>query len=214
MVDITNKSQAKTAMLLELESIKGLLQENDEIPILQEIEDSSDSDSADAEYHEQEDKPRGRHFVEQQQDFFHNDHLQDVLSAKHHSPEDTHSPLGQGLFSRDQAIKAPSQTRPEPASKTALKKPTGENPFLPEHIRARLHGNNPPPSFEQITANRIAQTHKPSRQLGKSSLQFAQSAKENLINEIVDKFLPEIEVELREKLEKMTEQQLDELRRD
>jgi len=219
MADMTNKSQAKTAMLLELESIKGLLQEEDDIPILQEVDepltpvDDSAFEDTDLsitqdeveplplgrhagqpfkqqELTEKDDKPRGRHFVEQQQDFFH-------AEISH-----THS-------------RAQPTTKPETAMpKTALKKPAGENPFLPEHIRARLHGNNPPPSFEQMTANRIAQTHKPSRLLGATQTHFAAaSAKENLINEIVDKLLPEIEIELRERLEKMTDQQLDELHR-
>lgn len=219
MAEITHKSQAKTAMLLELESIKGLLQEEDDIPILQEIDEvlaePDDSAYLDAdlslanddempsatdrlsdplqqrqEFYAKDEKPRGRHFVEHQQDFFH----ADVSPAP---------------------VRAQPSAKSEPTpQKTTLKKPTGENPFLPEHIRARLHGNNPPPSFEQMTANRIAQTHKPSRLLGATQTHFAAaSAKENLINEIVDKLLPEIEIELRERLEKMTDQQLDELHR-
>lgn len=205
MADLIQKTQAKTAMLLELESIKGLLQEEDDIPILQEVAESNaatpfshllDMDQTQDEElafdmdNSIQEPIKGRHFVEQQQDFFHND--------TQHAP-----------------IARPPVSKPElTQSKPALKKPTGENPFLPEHIRARLHGNNPPPSFEQMTANRIAQTHKPSRLLGASSSTFAAaSARENLINDVIDKFLPEIEVELRERLEKMTEQQLDELRK-
>ena len=95
-------------------------------------------------------------------------------------------------------------------------KASGENPFLPEHIRARLHGNNPPPSFAQSTARRIASTSRPTTLLGSTSApneqEKSQSIQQELIDGIIKKMMPEIEKELRQRLTLMSESLLQELK--
>jgi hypothetical protein len=223
MVDTTTKTKA--AMLHELESIKGLLLENDEIPILQEVENIEpqiqsyiiNPEPSMASHLEREEKITPRVFVEEQQDFFespspkphvesaaannHNELLDTIEELEKHTAEVTAHKLA------SEAHK--SNTRP------SLAKATGENPFLPAHIRSRLHGNNPPPLFAQETARKIASTSVPSRLLGNTSV-FSSNLKgsnnqQEIIDNLIDKFMPEIEHELRSRLEAMSKQLLDEL---
>jgi hypothetical protein len=129
---------------------------------------------------------------EEQQDFFH---------------AHSHSHLNQ----HPESHKTSSAERPQ------LAKAMGENPFLPEHIRARLHGNNPPPLFAAETAHKIAHSSSPSRQLGNTfsaaSSARAQHQQQDIIDSIIAKLLPEIEQELRARLEQMSKHLLDELQR-
>jgi hypothetical protein len=104
-------------------------------------------------------------------------------------------------------------------NRNSLAKATGENPFLPEHIRARLHGNNPPPLFEAETARKIATTNTPTRQLGNvfsvsganAGIDQPSGHRRDIIDSIIEKMMPEIEKELRNRLEIMTKNLLDEL---
>ena len=50
-----NKTKTKAAMLIELESIKGLLKEEDDIPILQEVIEQTPASEAQKKYSEQQD---------------------------------------------------------------------------------------------------------------------------------------------------------------
>ena len=120
-------------MLRELESIKGLLQEDDEIPILQESVNHK-MPQIDHEEIDFDAIP-----TLEQQDFF------------------------EAGYSSSFAARSMS-------SHEILGKAAGENPFLPEHIRSRLHGNNPPPSFEFATAKKIAASSQPKTLLGNYSV--------------------------------------------
>ncbi len=272
MVDTTTKTKA--AMLLELESIKGLLLEEDDIPILQEVEDvaSFEVDSFGVEPFDLEpinepiyqqpvqqqpeyqpspvsqfasepkieveiessfeqpthdaitqakeiDMPVARVIVEEQQDFFDSPSpasmattrltdddgglLNTIEELEKHTAEVTANKFAQ----------EPLKTSARPA----LAKATGENPFLPAHIRSRLHGNNPPPLFAQETAKKIASTSTPSRLLGNTfgaaPVNKTIGLRNAIIDSLVEKFMPDIEQELREKLQTLTKEQLEELNR-
>lgn len=223
MVDTTTKTKA--AMLLELESIKGLLLEEDDIPILQEVEliepnDLSTRDSEPLTFSTAASeplKPSPRVIVEEQQDFFSSSASHPALNEDEHTTDllDTIEELEQHT-AEVTAHKLPHElhkTTPRPS----LAKATGENPFLPAHIRSRLHGNNPPPLFAQETARKIASASVPTRLLG-NTFGANQGSKGTrlrnaIIDDIVEKFMPDIERELREKLEMLTKEQLDELNR-
>ena len=206
-----NKTKTKAAMLIELESIKGLLKEEDDIPILQEVIEPAEPTTATKKNSEQ-------------QDFFNSDssliptldsasQLLDTLSDLEKVTADVATSKTYDPF------KTQNQQRP------TLAKATGENPFLPEHIRSRLHGNNPPPLFEIEAARKIANVSQPKTQLGNTqgnqNLSSGRSSifsspktsapQQALIDEIMDNLLPEIERELRDRLEVMTKDMLEQL---
>jgi len=230
-----NKAKTKSAMLSELESIKGLLLEDDDIPILQEVIDQqAQVESADTHEEQSADFDEDLHFdepplnqpaspaksiadlanksaarviVEQQQDFFSSIHdadtAEELLDSLDHLEEKT---------SRITAQKSDNLKSHRPQ----LAKPLGENPFLPQHIRERLHGNNPPPLFASETARKIATTSRPVTQLGSTQSRFSSrptNPQQELIDSIVAKVMPEIEKELRQRLESMSRSMLDELNR-
>jgi hypothetical protein len=174
---VNNKVKTKAEMLLELESIKGLLLEEDDIPLLQEsiFQDSVFQDSFLQENIPQEVEPAPI----EQQDFF-------------------NPPIAENTIST--------------AARTAPIKATGENPFLPAHIRTRLHGNNPPPLFEIETAKKISSVSRPTTLLGNTQ-HYSYTAKpsthqQELIDEVVEAMLPKITHELRERLEGMSKEML------
>jgi hypothetical protein len=241
-----NTTKTKAAMLNELESIKGLLLEEDDIPILQEevIEPRAESTPAPARPQEPETKMTAqtkattKTIFEEQQDFFHSP----SHSEAHHNHSNPYSTNHEHQATTTAAIELVetelldtlSELEKHTAEVTAgkpikdthkhsferpnLAKATGENPFLPEHIRARLHGNNPPPLFANVTARKIANSSVPSRQLGNtftvagnSKSHHQQDAIENIIESIIEKMMPEIEHELRSRLELMSKNLLDEL---
>lgn len=236
-----DKAKTKSAMLNELESIKGLLLEDDDIPILQEVieQQTEDTHSAkdlafddegldnefDDEHFDEADfaepapaasftgrptsesanKPTARVIVEQQQDFFSSIHDTDTAEELLDSLDN--------LEEKTSRIAAHKHLADKPA-RPQLAKPVGENPFLPEHIRARLHGNNPPPLFASETARKIANTSKPVTQLGSTQSRFASrlsNAQQELIDSVIARVLPDIEKELRQRLEGMSRSMLDEL---
>jgi hypothetical protein len=72
--------------------------------------------------------------------------------------------------------------------------------------------------FANVTARKIANSSVPSRQLGNtftvagnSKSHHQQDAIENIIESIIEKMMPEIEHELRSRLELMSKNLLDEL---
>jgi hypothetical protein len=260
------KAKTKSAMLTELESIKGLLLEDDDIPILQEVIDQQlgsadpsfsssassyqgagsdqnysldhesrfdqatsfdhqDSANFDDDLHFDEPhtnepastktpaelaaKPAARVIVEQQRDFFSSIHDADTAEELLDSLDDLEEKTSRITAQKNQA----DSLR---ANRPVLAKPLGENPFLPQHIRERLHGNNPPPLFASETARKIATTSRPVTQLGSTQSRFANrpnNAQQELIDSIVARVMPEIEKELRQRLESMSRSMLDELNR-
>jgi|GEM_PF-571447 len=269
--------KTKTAMLIELESIKDLLVEDDDIPILQEVivsqpttaleetqqeenlfedslfeenqpesillekiqiednlsEESSQEENWSAEEHqevflleveatpedidlalnptaapenlivqEQEQEQIKEHKTEQQQDFFGLSVFGDLPT-----PSTTQ-------YTDIKTATSLSETKPV-ISRTASAKPAGQNPFLPEHIRARLHGNNPPPTFtlENTPKNKNPNpfTRSSTNQAQYSSTKKMNAHQQQLIDDIMDSMLPEIERELRERLETMSKTALAEL---
>lgn len=269
-----NKGKTKAAILHELESIKGLLLEDDEIPILQETIVDSESVS---------NRPLPKRDL---------DELHDVFQALSHNIRNASEKIGvhvstapatrspglldafvqpttkmppvkteptgkQGsLFAEgrsnqqkphddadrdylDQAIVdltdellddvSDGQLQPgvdeikntgfnqplnyavsksiTPPPRPALAKASGENPFLPQHIRARLHGNNPPPLFEPATAE------KPTLTTNKSAAEPIIS-RQQLIRDLVAVVLPQVEQELRQRLHTLTDDQLQDMLND
>lgn len=231
-----NTTKTKAAMLNELESIKGLLLEEDDIPILQEevLEQAAEPIPVAAKPQEPEIKlttqtKATRTIFEEQQDFFHSPNHSETNHNQSHSDHQAATAAAMELVDRE-LLDTLSELEKHTAEVTAGKpikdthkhsferpnfaKATGENPFLPEHIRARLHGNNPPPLFANVTARKIASSSVPSRQLG-NTFTVASSAKSNhqqdIIDSIIEKMMPEIEQELRSRLELMSKTLLDEL---
>ena len=229
MGENNKKTKTKAAMLNELESIKGLLLEEDDIPILQEVIEQKAASSHNLE----RSKPLHAHgenvpsklmmetktAFEEQQDFFsslvtndvdknHTDISDDEWSDALDELNEHVADIAANKLHRD-ALKS-SSLRP------SLAKATGENPFLPEHIRARLHGNNPPPLFANETARKISTSSAPSRQLGNTfsvtgGASSTSNHQQDIIDSIVDKMMPEIEKELRSRLEIMSKNLLNEL---
>ena len=162
----TNKTKAE--ILQELESLKGLLVEQDEIPILQEISERSSYDDI---LQESEDYP----------DF-------DVTAATQAS-----------LFDATGAPQSPYGSSGRPQVKA-----TGENPFLPQHIRERLKGSNPPPLFEYEMAKKIISATK--------DLQHkANKPRQHLIDQVIHSIMPQVESELRHRLYSMSVEDLEAL---
>lgn len=226
-------TKTKAAMLNELESIKGLLLEEDDIPILQEEVSEQETAPLVSVASQQEpdtsspsqNKAARRTIFEEQQDFFHSpiDHKID------HSDHQATTAAAMELVETElletlnvlekhtaevTAGKPLKDTHKHAIVRPNIVKATGENPFLPEHIRSRLHGNNPPPLFANEAARKIAHSSIPTRQLG-NTFGVSNPAKSNhqqdLIDSIIDKMMPEIEQELRSRLELMSKTLLDEL---
>lgn len=223
-----DKSKTKSAMLSELESIKGLLLEEDDIPILQEVieprvsapstsshlstpitpDDKSAAAKNQIDEKSETQVPETRVIVEQQQDFF--DAEDDALAGG----EDLLESLDD-LEAKTAALTHKPGDNNRMGARPNLAKATGENPFLPEHIRARLHGNNPPPLFAAEAARKIAGSARPITQLGnlqpRSTLSKATSIQQDIIDSIVARMMPEMEKELRQRLETLSKNILEEL---
>jgi hypothetical protein len=186
---VENKTKTKTEMLLELESIKGLLVEEDDIPILQEPAQETAA-------------PENVY----QQTLF-----QESITAFQNEPakKKSNPKPAKNTLKNDKHESSAKQKKTDPTQ--------AENPFLPAHIRSRLHGNNPPPLFEVETAKKIASAHRPTTLLGNTRHKLApkkaaQPYQQVLINEIMDTLLPEVERVLREKLEIMSTEMLENLK--
>lgn len=82
------------------------------------------------------------------------------------------------------------------ASAGAAVKPSGENPFLPQHIRERLRGNR---------AGEFA---------GAAPLSPREYNRGQLVNELIDSVMPELESALRLKLAAMSDEQIKKLLND
>lgn len=312
-----NKVKTKATILKELESIKGLLLEEDDIPILQEVFGGNDSTQAHSpldkrdlnELHEafqhlshalltkgsdkhqnikkeglldafyaqkppahaasektnqekaRQEKPQKSLFDDDstsasaQLEDFEFDYLkQKTVTSEAFANQDTDAvtdtrfELAEHSAGYQEKDEAPAPAQPEkpsgshfsdnsaaPNHRPNLAKASGENPFLPQHIRARLHGNNPPPLFgfptqpepnpKLQTSNPLAKTLVPQPPLSKTSTLGIEtpaqsdapaksdpiSSRRQLIHELVNYVLPLVESELRQKLQQMTDEELQKL---
>lgn len=219
---MANTNKTKAEILQELESIKGLLLEEDNIPILQDMESRID------------DLLNGSHghsLIEE-------DLEPPLLSTRHESVlpgqgslfEESKSPLAKMVDQRNTSTPAP-QNAHQPAIQQSiapeqhktgfaahtsnthqsahpehrpLAKASGENPFLPQHIRERLHGNNPPPLFEYEAAKKIINSTKNIENKTNKPRQY-------LVEEVMLSIMPQLERELRQRLFAMSAEDLEKL---
>jgi hypothetical protein len=221
-----NKSKTKAVILRELESIKGLLLDDDDIPLLQEVIDHAEEETG------TQATLDGDDLAELQQAY--RDLLQaremdeEIPTLEEEEPpslpdieEQLPSPQTQpkredtanekasrkevqtSLFDMDSPL-ADKATAQEPAQKrNSVTKASGENPFLPAHIRERLHGNRPPPLFEPAPP---ALKTKPAPETSSPPTRTPDRA--HLVEEVVASILPEVEAKLRRKLLEMDADQL------
>ena len=271
-----NKGKTKAAILHELESIKGLLLEDDEIPILQEtIADSEPGSSRPLPKHDLDElhdvfqalshnirnasgkigahvsaapatrspglldafvqpttktppvkiEPAGTQgslFAEGRsgrqkpndadQDYLDqatvdllDESLDDDLSTGEFQPE-TEGKVKDTGFNQPLNYAVSKSITPPP--RPALAKASGENPFLPQHIRARLHGNNPPPLFDPVAAE------KPPITAASKTATEPIISRQQLIRDLVAAVLPQVEQELRQRLQALTDEQLQDMLND
>lgn len=209
--------KTKTEMLQELESIKGLLLENDDIPLLQEV---------DVSHHQAVPVPQPV-TVPQPASMppIASSSAQPLATTNDLTAQDSQvNPLSHtqtSLFddepSGDSSLTATATThlsQNQPATKaqdqkyaTSPRQPTkaaGENPFLPQHIRERLHGNNPPPLFAHETARKIMNATK-------TMQPKSQRPRQQLIDDVINSMLPQVESELRHRLFAMSIDELESL---
>ncbi|HSX51722.1 MAG TPA: hypothetical protein VLF09_12225 [Cellvibrio sp.] len=198
---MANTNKTKAEILQELESIKGLLLEEDDIPILQDMED--EDEILDDELHSEPPVLITRH--------------ESVLPGQaslFDEPKSAAAKIAQQLnasTSTAQELKrtgfaAPQSNTPiNPfADNRPLAKASGENPFLPQHIRERLHGNNPPPLFEYETAKKIISSTK-------NIAHKTNKPRQYLVEEVMLSMMPQIERELRHRLFSMSVEDLEKL---
>ncbi len=196
--------KTKTEMLQELESIKGLLLENDDIPLLQEVDISHQPAPSTSPLVPAPNAPQPEPHA--------NPLNVNPLNANPLSH--TQTSLFDDEPSSDTNINASTSTYDLSTQKTqdhksgaTARQPvkaSGENPFLPQHIRERLHGNNPPPLFANVTARKIMNATKgiPPKN---------QRPRQHLIDEVITSMLPQIESELRHRLFAMSTDELENL---
>jgi hypothetical protein len=203
---MANTNKTKAEILQELESIKGLLLEEDHIPILQDME--GEDEILDEDFHLapatrinhhkstlpgqtslfDEPKPTLLKMTEQLDPT--------TTSNLQSSPQDHKTSV---LASRLSTTPSSSHNDQRP-----LAKASGENPFLPQHIRERLHGNNPPPLFEYETAKKIIGSTK-------NIAHKTNKPRQYLVEEVMLNMMPQIERELRHRLFAMSVEDLEKL---
>ncbi len=223
---MANTNKTKAEILQELESIKGLLLEEDDIPILQDTDailEQVDQSVGETQY------PPSAHTTHESilpgQGSLFDGEVNPALTTKANTNKFTHQE-GQlptaheaELEVKKQGIPAgvrPPQQQPTPRTQV---KATGENPFLPQHIRERLHGNNPPPLFEYETAKKIIsatkiiapQTITPKTIAPKTIVPKISNLRQHLVDDLVKSVMPQIERELRHRLFAMSVEDLEKL---
>lgn len=205
---MANTNKTKAEILQELESIKGLLLEEDDIPILQDMED--EDEILDEDFHPEPPMLTRHESVLPGQTSLFDDptpaatklaHLNKTTSAAHentmHPPIIEQDHKKHGFASQLSHANAHADNRP-------LAKASGENPFLPQHIRERLHGNNPPPLFEYETAKKIISSTK-------NIAHKTNKPRQYLVEEVMLSMMPQIERELRHRLFAMNVDDLEKL---
>ena len=223
---MANTNKTKAEILQELESIKGLLLEEDDIPILQDMEgddeilDDSFNDDMDAilaadlsdkfldeppvliTRHESVLPGQGSLFDMSKSVAATQGDIGPHASAQpntaiHQSHTQNHNESGFAAPLSATHASVPGDNRP-------LAKASGENPFLPQHIRERLHGNNPPPLFEYETAKKIISSTK-------NIAHKTNKPRQYLVEEVMLSMMPQIERELRHRLFAMSVEDLEKL---
>ncbi|QEI12006.1 hypothetical protein [Cellvibrio japonicus] len=204
---MANTHKTKAELLQELESIKGLLREEDDIPILQEELAPRTSSTLDMSLNSSSPSVlpgQGSLFDEPVFDETVADeratHPNEPAAA---APTTSNTPAypksGFGTFGSSGTALSNNLGAHRP-----LAKATGENPFLPQHIRERLHGNNPPPLFEYETARKIVNSTK--------DIQHKiNQPRQHLVNQVITQLMPLIEKELRQRLYAMSVDELEKL---
>ena len=222
---MANTNKTKAEILQELESIKGLLLEEDDIPILQEMEDEDmfledddlEVDGIGYETFENDFHPEPPMLTLQASVLPGQTSLFDEpLSA---ATKISHQ-LNKTTFVSHESKTRPSQLDQEHkksgyasqlsgalSDNRPLAKASGENPFLPQHIRERLHGNNPPPLFEYETAKKIIRSTK-------NIAHKTSKPRQYLVEEVMLSMMPQIEIELRHRLFAMSVEDLERLLND
>ncbi len=211
---MANTNKTKAEILQELESIKGLLLEEDDIPILQDMED--EDEILDEEYHLEPPLLVTRHesVLPGQGTLF--DEPKSVVAKiagqlNISKPATSDPALQHSMTTQDQKKPGFASQLGNPQANTPdhrpLAKASGENPFLPQHIRERLHGNNPPPLFEYETAKKIISSTK-------NIVQKPNKPRQYLVEEVMLSMMPQIERELRHRLFAMSVEELEKLLND
>ena len=192
---MANTNKTKAEILQELESIKGLLLEEDDIPILQDTEVIANEPA----YKDPTHKPVSPYTAHesvlpgQGSLFGEPGHIVRATDTEN-------KPHGSASHLNNQDSQQQQTPRP-------LAKATGENPFLPQHIRERLHGNNPPPLFEYETAKKIISATK-------NVAQKLNRPRQHLVDEVIKSMMAQIESELRHQLFAMSVDDLEKLLND
>lgn len=200
----TNKTKAE--ILQELESIKGLLLEEDDIPILQVIDKLELApEQPPTQTHYRAITPAKQHesVLPGQVPLF-DEHS---AAASHGPRADSHHPdIRKPGFAAHLSDSQPTgiTTSAQAATARPLAKAAGENPFLPQHIRERLHGNNPPPLFEYETAKKIISATK-------NMANKINKPRQALVDDVIHGLMPQIEAELRHRLFAMSVEELEQL---
>ncbi len=206
---MSQSHKTKEEILQELESIKGLLLEEDDIPLLQElehqlIEELSGHKTAETQNPEalasEAQKETEQPFAVSRAPYALPG--QGALFDEPLDPEIFHGPTEPALKNPSIGASANIATSQRPTPKAI-----GENPFLPQHIRARLHGNNPPPLYD-FTSDTKTST------LGKTKDIKPNPSRQQLIKDVVTTLMPQIEQELKHRLYSMSVSDLEKLLED
>ncbi|MDQ2077240.1 hypothetical protein [Marinimicrobium sp. ABcell2] len=235
-----HKSKTKAVILQELESIKGLLLEDDDIPLLQEVIDTAEEqtgaeDTLDGDdlaelqlaYRDllqardmSHDVPTLEEQEEQEPPILHDIEApakDEQAGLEEYQPEDSpakelspREEVQTSLFDMDSPLadQAPAKEPSPGLKRPSVTKASGENPFLPAHIRERLHGNRPPPLFEPVPP---AFKPKPTPEAPPTVTPVAPTQNPNLtqlVEDVVASVLPEAEATLRRKLSELSAEQL------
>ncbi|PUA29780.1 MAG: hypothetical protein B0W54_04230 [Cellvibrio sp. 79] len=198
---MANTNKTKAEILQELESIKGLLLEEDDIPILQDAEVIVDESDHANQAIQKPASPYTTHesVLPGQASLFEE-------SGHSSSTTETDNKRQDLVSSGHQLHINPLHAGQTPTSRP-LAKASGENPFLPQHIRERLHGNNPPPLFEYETAKKIISATK-------NVAQKLNRPRQHLVDDVIKSMMPQIESELRHRLFAMSVDDLEKLLND
>lgn len=252
-----NKGKTKAAMLQELESIKGLLRDDDDIPILQEVIAPAEKphqaplarhnlDELQVQFQELSQaiaggkteesiyseavasKPLESRITEKAADT--SASLMDAFTrASQHQPKSAISNQQASLFQEKESQyeeasstqRYPDSAADHPDADNRIQRPplaraSGENPFLPQHIRARLHGNNPPPLFDfspgkNLPGSKSANETKTGHSEFKTESKPDNTLRQHVIQEVIASVMPQLEKELRRRLEELSEQELEQM---
>ena len=198
-----NKHETKNAILGELESIKELLQNQDDIPLLQDdiplLSDAIDEFTEGAGPPPLfADNPRAAAPVVEQQTLF-EDNLETKALEEHASPKKQ----GQTKTPDEAKKRKNKKVKPPPIVPDLI----DENPFLPQHIRDRLHTNK---TLVDIIKESPQFTDTSTRPTSASShtddATLPNDVSITLIDDLVAEFMPKIEQELRHRLLALSKQ--------